>query len=103
MKLTNLTNPNKEPVNGDFVQYEYPNGKIVKKTFHSFPQKTEEDLLEDKKYEERHWRNQELFATDYIVPTTDHPKHAAYMTYRQELRDYPSQPDFPNGERPIKP
>lgn len=51
----------------------------------------------------RLWRDSELAATDYIVPLTDHPKHAAYMTYRQELRDYPAQEDFPNGERPIKP
>lgn len=52
---------------------------------------------------ERIWRNAELAATDWIVPITDHPNHAAYITYRQELRDYPSQPDFPNGQRPIKP
>ena len=51
----------------------------------------------------REWRDNELKATDFIVPLTDHPQHAAYMTYRQELRDYPSQEDFPNGQRPIKP
>jgi len=52
---------------------------------------------------ERAWRDIELKATDYLVPITDHPQHAAYMTYRQELRDYPSQQDFPNVERPVKP
>lgn len=52
---------------------------------------------------ERSWRDVELKETDFIVPLTDHPQHAAYMTYRQELRDYPSQPDFPNGQRPVKP
>jgi hypothetical protein len=25
----------------------------------------------------------------------DHPKHAAYVTYRQKLRDWPSTADFP--------
>ena len=45
----------------------------------------------------------EAAASDFIVPLTDHPKHAAYMTYRQELRDYPAQQDFPNGTRPVKP
>ena len=59
--------------------------------------------LEEKTAEEKWWRDMELQATDYIVPLTDHPQHAAYMTYRQELRDYPSQPDFPNGTRPVKP
>jgi len=59
--------------------------------------------LEEKTSEEKRWRDSELQASDYIVPLTDHPQHAAYMTYRQELRDYPSQQDFPNGTRPVKP
>lgn len=59
--------------------------------------------MEEKELLEREWRNRVLKSTDFIVPLTDHPRHAAYMVYRQELRDYPSQPDFPNGQRPIKP
>ena len=59
--------------------------------------------LEEKTAEEKEWRDYELKASDFIVPLTDHPKHAAYMTYRQELRDYPAQEDFPNGTRPVKP
>ena len=59
--------------------------------------------LEEKTAEEKSWRDSELQSTDYIVPLTDHPQHAAYMTYRQELRDYPAQEDFPNGIRPVKP
>ena len=58
--------------------------------------KTKEEL-------EREWRDGELASTDWIIPITDYPQHAAYITYRQELRDYPSQEDFPNGTRPIKP
>ena len=59
--------------------------------------------LEEKTAEEKQWRDMELQASDFIVPLTDHPQHAAYMTYRQELRDYPAQEDFPNGTRPQKP
>lgn len=59
--------------------------------------------MEVKIFEERNWRDNQLHITDGIVPLTDHPKHAAYLVYRQELRDYPQQPDFPNGERPVKP
>lgn len=59
--------------------------------------------LEEKTAEEKFWRDSELQSTDFIVPLTDHPQHAAYMTYRQELRDYPAQEDFPNGTRPVKP
>lgn len=59
--------------------------------------------IQDIENNERMWRNIQLSSTDSIVPIIDHPKHSAYMTYRQELRDYPSQADFPNGERPVKP
>jgi len=44
----------------------------------------------------RQWRDSELAATDYIVPLTDHPQRAAYMTYRQALRDWPSTDSFPD-------
>ena len=59
--------------------------------------------LEEKTEEEKFWRDYELKASDFIVPLTDHPQHAAYMAYRQELRDYPAQEDFPNSTRPVKP
>ena len=44
----------------------------------------------------RTWRDMELIATDYIVPLTDHPQHAAYITYRAALRAWPSTADFPD-------
>ena len=47
------------------------------------------------------WRDKELQSTDFIVPLTDHPDHAVTLTYRQELRDWPSTDDFPNT-KPIK-
>ena len=64
---------------------------------------SEEELNDYKINQEKNWRNTELSATDWIVQTPDHPKRELYITYRQELRDYPSQEDFPNGTRPIKP
>ena len=75
------------------IGFSYANGEFAA------PVKT----LEEKTTEEKEWRDYELKATDYIVPITDHPQHSTYMTYRQELRDYPAQEDFPNGQRPIKP
>ena len=75
------------------IGYSYANGVF------SAPVKT----LEEKTAEEKQWRDLELQSSDFIVPLTDHPKHAAYMIYRQELRDYPAQEDFPNGTRPVKP
>ena len=45
--------------------------------------------------EARQWRNGELASSDFIVPLSDHPQRAAYMTYRTALRDWPSTDDFP--------
>lgn len=42
------------------------------------------------------WRDGELKLTDWIVPITDHPERASYLTYRANLRDWPSTEDFPN-------
>jgi len=75
------------------IGYTYTNGVFAA------PIKT----LEEKIAEEKEWRDMELQSSDFIVPLTDHPQHAVYMTYRQELRDYPAQEDFPNGTRPVNP
>ena len=45
-------------------------------------------------YSHRTWRNGELSSTDFVVPLTDHPQRSAIMTYRQELRDWPSTDAF---------
>ena len=47
-------------------------------------------------FEAKEWRNQELKNTDFIVPLTDFPNHAAWLTYRQELRDWTTTSDFPD-------
>ena len=57
----------------------------------SHPVKTTQEL----ENEARNWRNLELSATDFIVPTTDYPNHAAWITYRQELRDWTDADNFP--------
>lgn len=48
---------------------------------------------------QRQWRNDELKKSDWIVPITDHPERASYLTYRANLRNWPSTDDFP-GTRP---
>jgi hypothetical protein len=45
--------------------------------------------------EARMWRDMELTSTDWVVPLSDHPQRAAYLTYRTALRDWPSTSDFP--------
>ncbi len=101
MNIINLTEASRGEnfQDGDFIEYQYDNGTIVRKHWYAPKEPTTEEKIE----EERQWRDVELKNTDWIVPVTDHPQHAAYLAYRQELRDYPSQPDFPNGTRPQKP
>ena len=99
MIIENITNPNQEPQDGDKLKYTHPSGAIEIKTY-SAPQEPTQEHIERN---ERQWRDAELKGTDWIVSVTDHPQHASYLVYREELRDYPSQADFPNGDRPIKP
>lgn len=44
----------------------------------------------------REWRDLELKSTDWIVPISDHPERASYLTYRANLRNWPSTDAFPN-------
>lgn len=49
---------------------------------------------------QREWRDEELKATDWVVPISDHPQHTEYLSYRQALRDWPATEDFPDT-RPV--
>lgn len=59
-----------------------------------------EELLIRKTNEERTWRDNELKSSDYVAPLTDHPNYYAYVKYREALRDYTNDVNFPNGIRP---
>ena len=50
----------------------------------------------------KQWRDSELVSTDNIAQTPDYPNRDAWITYRQELRDWPSTANFPNI-KPTKP
>lgn len=77
----------------EFAQEAYPNCTYAIETTPEVPAEAAQQIAEQ---EARQWRNTELETTDYIVPLTDHPQHAAYMTYREALRDWPSTEDFPD-------
>jgi hypothetical protein len=57
---------------------------------------TDAQIKKDTENIARSWRDQELRESDWIIPLTDHPQHAAYITYRKALRDWPSTSDFPD-------
>jgi len=63
------------------------------------------DALADLVNTERSWRDAELAKADieiYKLEDVSSPA-TAYRAYRVALRDYPQQPDFPNGTRPTSP
>ena len=64
----------------------------------SHPVKTTEEI----EAEAREWRDSELMETDFIIPLTDYPNRDAWITYRQELRDWTATDDFPET-KPSKP
>ena len=64
----------------------------------SHPVKTTEEL----EAEARLWRDLELQSTDFIIPLSDYPNRDAWITYRQELRDWTDTDNFPNT-KPTKP
>jgi len=69
------------------------------------PQYTESELNKIKASEERAWRDSELNSADVeLLKVQDGGAGTVseWRNYRNALRDYPQQPDFPNGERPVK-
>jgi len=68
------------------IGFTYSNGTFTPSV------KSQEEL----EAEGRSWRDSELKRTDFIVPLTDFPNHAAWITYRQTLRDWTATEDFPN-------
>ena len=88
MNLTDSTR-NENPNHMDLLQHTYDNGTVIKKHF------IVEEIIPETTIA-RQWRDGELQSTDYIIPLTDHPDHAATITYRQELRDWPSTDAFPD-------
>lgn len=97
--VTNITSSqrNDNPQDGDLLRYSYENGMLIEKYFVVNNQESEsnEEVA-------RMWRNNEIASTDYIVPLTDFPNYNSWITYRQQLRDWPSTDNFPNT-KPTRP
>jgi hypothetical protein len=89
--VNNLTNPGQPPVTGDTIQTMGNTYSVIEQFYAPVPPTTAE--VEDGA---RQWRDSELATTDWIMPVTDHPDRAAYVTYREELRQWPSTPSFPD-------
>ena len=100
--ITNISNPGQTPQEGDIIKETYNDGSFIKKQYHpkeEVPMPSESEIVE---IDAKEWRNSELNSTDYIVPLTDFPNYDSWITYRQQLRDWPLTDDFPNT-KPTKP
>jgi len=87
MRLVNLTNPDKDPVEGDEMLK--TEGSLEIRYTHSAVEIPAEDLA-------REWRNLELMKTDQMASVPDWPDRDKYLAYRVKLRDWPSTSDFPD-------
>jgi len=87
MKIVNLTNPDKDPVEGDEILK--TQGSLELRYTHSAVEIPAEDTA-------REWRNLELMKTDHIAQIPDWPNRDKYLAYRTKLRDWPSTSDFPD-------
>ena len=76
--IENLTEPLRAdiPIQGDKIKHINNTTGLIVITTHSNPIVVPQEEIEDSA---RDWRNQELSETDYIVPLTDHPDHAATL------------------------
>lgn len=86
MRLVNLTNPDKDPVEGDEMLKS--EGSLEIRYTHSAVELSAEDAAKD-------WRNLELVNTDHMASIPDWPDRDKYLAYRVKLRDWPSTADFP--------
>ena len=92
--IINLTNPDQTPVVGDLITRVGANYSVTEE--YQGSREPQDPTASEIAQAARVWRDMELTATDYIVPLTDHPQRAAYLTYRTALRDWPSTADFPD-------
>ena len=72
------------------INWGYENGEFI----NNDPGISDEEWIQ--------WRNSQLNSTDFIAQTPDYPNRDAWLTYRQELRDWPSTAGFPET-KPTKP
>jgi len=88
IKITDLDGNYVNQINADLSEAKdvYPNHKYEEI---NAPALTMADMLSPEG-NAKMWRDEELQGSDWVVSTTDHPQHAAYITYRAALRDWPS-------------
>lgn len=100
--IVNGKEVNVRPQNGErYTQQLFLNGKLVCALTQTAT--TPEQREQTKIDQEKVWRNQELDFVDAKNYGESFPYFAEVEAYKQALRDYPSTPNFPHGERPQRP
>ena len=104
MATRNISRPDEALAHEDWIEEDLDGGGTIQYQYRDpawtppEPETDEEIALRDKDLAEigREWRDRELAETDLAAQTPDYPNRDAYLTYRQELRDWPSTGDFPD-------
>lgn len=86
--------PERTPEVGEHAKY-VQGDRVWFGEYHPIPVYTDQETAE---ILARSWRNSELSATDYVVPLSDHPQHAAYLAFRVALRNWPNTEAFPDTQ-----
>tara|TARA_R110002020_G_C16230817_1_gene768337 strand:- start:298 stop:591 length:294 start_codon:yes stop_codon:yes gene_type:complete len=86
----------KTKLNNGLTRHLFSNGSYVDYAADVPPAMSNSEKKQFDEMSARSWRDQELKESDWIIPLTDYPQHAAYITYRKTLRDWPSTADFPD-------
>ncbi|ASI93596.1 hypothetical protein [Vibrio rotiferianus] len=100
--LVNDVEVSEKPQNGEqYVEERWVNGRCAVRI--EATATTPEQRTQQKIEEEKAWRNQELAYIDSQSYGESFPYFTQVEDYKQALRDYPMQPDFPYGDRPVRP
>ena len=101
--MSNLIRVTKDGVTKDFAtlddaKKEFPDSEYLVVTSETPGAK---QAIAELEVEARAWRDAELAKTDTIVDVSDYPNKANMVTYRKELRDWPTTTNWPASPRPV--
>ncbi|MFH4600084.1 phage tail assembly chaperone [Vibrio diabolicus] len=91
------------PENDGYIKERHLNGQLLSRVTVQAPTPPTPEQTEINVQAEKAWRDGELDYVDSKNYGESFPYFTQVEDYKQALRDYPMQPDFPYGERPVRP
>ncbi|WP_411063248.1 phage tail assembly chaperone [Vibrio rotiferianus] len=91
------------PENAGYIKERHLSGQLLSRMTVQAPTPPTPEQTEIKAQAEKAWRNEEIDYVDSKNYGSSFPYFTQVEDYKQALRDYPIQPDFPYGDRPVRP